>query len=260
VSRGAAALIWRIAPWGIAVTMGVATLFAVVLGSRHDERAQDADRKALARSAAGTLEASLRGTVERTETVAGLYDASETVTRAEFFRFAGPLLQGSSAAAVLWVEHVTDGRRRAFEAGLGAPIVRLGSDNRFRRQVRRPAYDVTVRVGSLGAGRSTVGLDVGSIPERAVALREAKAARSPRATSILTLAGSGEPGILVYVPVFDRRTSELRGFAAGSYLVERLNADIRAGLPAAPASSSPRTGTPRCAAATSTGRSCARSS
>ncbi len=216
----------------IAAALVVATLITAAFGFARDERELAASREDVARSASGALEASLRGSVDRTMTVAGLYEASLEVSRPEFARFTAPLLRTSNASALTWIERVTASRRRGFERRVGAPIVRLAADGRLVRQRARSEYDVVVQVAQRRPTRSIRGLDAGGDPVRAGTLSAARAAGAPRSTPILRIAGSLKPGTIVYVPVFDRRTGALRGFASGSYRVDRLDADIRAVVPA----------------------------
>lgn len=226
------ARIWRVAPWLIAVLLVAATSLAAVSGFARDERKLATARADVARSASSALEGSLRETVERTESVAGLYKASHEVTPDEFARVASPLLRSGGPSAVLWIEHLTDAHRSTFERRLGLPIVRLGADDRLERERRRPAYDVIVRLAQRQPTRSTLGLDVGDNPSRGPTLRSAEASRAPRSTPIVKLAGSLRPGTIVYVPVFDRGSGALRGFASGTHRVDRLRADVRAAIPA----------------------------
>lgn len=87
--------------WLIVVVLVVATVLAAALGFARDAKTLAADRRAVADSAAGALNASLLGTVERTQAIASLYEVSPSVTEADFATFANPLVRQSGAAAML---------------------------------------------------------------------------------------------------------------------------------------------------------------
>jgi diguanylate cyclase (GGDEF)-like protein/PAS domain S-box-containing protein len=214
------------------VVVAVVLQDAAVASIRGDE--QDNARKA-----SQELAKTLQTTAFALRSVVGLFDASETVSASEFHAFAKPLFGEQSALnAILWMPQITDRRRGAYEQA-NAPITE-GPPTTRQRAARRAVYFPVTYIET-GSSRRALGFDGASEPLRRVAMWRAIRRSQPQATTLVTLAGSGRPGIVLYQPVFaghavsttrGARGRTVGGIVAGTYQLDSLLASLSRSVPA----------------------------
>jgi diguanylate cyclase (GGDEF)-like protein/PAS domain S-box-containing protein len=192
-----------------------------------------------ARKASQELAKTLQTTAFALRSVVGLFDASETVSASEFHAFARPLFGEQSALnAILWMPQITDHRRGAYEQA-NTPITE-GPPTARQRAARRAVYFPVTYIET-GSSRRAFGFDGASDPLRRVAMWRAIRRSQPQATTPVTLAGSGRPGIVLYQPVFaghavpttrGGRGRTVGGIVAGTYQLDSLLASLSRSVPA----------------------------
>ncbi len=224
----------------ILLIAGILAATAVVASVVHDgvvARARDAER-ADARRAAQELEKTLEATTFGLRGAAGLFEASEEVSPTEFRTFVAPLFGEQHAlSGVLWMPRIVDRDRRAYEHAYG-PIMEGGPDAGHQAAAR--AVYFPVRYLETESPRPGVGFDGASDPTRRAALERAIEDAESQATPPVTLAGSGEPGLILYQPVFagravavtNARERTVMGVVAGFYRLDSLLASLRESVPA----------------------------
>jgi diguanylate cyclase (GGDEF)-like protein/PAS domain S-box-containing protein len=220
---------------GILMATGVV---AVVLQDDAVARIRDAEQDN-ARKASQELAKTLQTTAFALRSVVGLFDASERVSASEFHAFVRPLFGEQSALnAILWMPQITDHRRGAYEQA-NAPITE-GPPTARQRAARRAVYFPVTYIET-GSSRRAFGFDGASDPLRRVAMWRAIRRSQPQATTRVTLAGSGRPGIVLYQPVFaghavpttrGARRRTVGGIVAGSYQLDSLLASLSRTVPA----------------------------
>ena len=225
----------------VLLVAGILAATAVVALVLHDgavARVDDAERGS-ARRASQELEKTLAATSFRLRGVAGLFEASEQVSSSEFRAFATPLFGDQHALnGVLWMPQIVDRRRRAYERA-NQPITE-GLPNARRRAAERAVYFPVLYLETRSPVRP-LGFDVASDPSRRATIRRATQLSEPRATEPVALAGTGEPGIIIYEPVFaghavpdtgPARERAVQGVVGGSYRLDVLLATLRESVPA----------------------------
>ena len=229
-------------PLSILLVLGILVASAAVAIVLHDgavDRARDVER-GYARQAAQELEKTLQATAFRLRGVAGLFEASQHVSDDGFRAFVKPLFAEQDALnAVIWLPRITDDRRRAFERSHHQPIVEGPPDTRRSAGIRSVYFPVTYLVSQVT--ESALGFDAASEPARLAAIRSATRRSQPQATSSVSLATSGKPGVVIYQPVFAGHTvpptaalreRHVQGVVAGSYRLDSLFASLRRSVPA----------------------------
>lgn len=211
---------------------------AVVLHDTAVARARDAEQNN-ARRAAQELEKTLQATAFRLRGVAGLFEASERVSAPEFHAFATPLFGEQRALnAVIWMPQIVDRRRRAYERA-NSPITEGPPAARHQAARRAVYFPVTYLETALPV--RALGFDGASDPSRRAAMWRAIQRLHAQATTPVTLAASGKPGIVLYQPVFAghaipktraERERMVQGVIAGSYRLDSLLQSLRRSVPA----------------------------
>ncbi|MCC6527467.1 MAG: CHASE domain-containing protein, partial [Polyangiaceae bacterium] len=225
--------------WPLGVTLVVAVVAFVLV--EHQERGRielEFERRV------ADLRAALQGTVdanlEQLETVHGLFDASESVSREEFSAFSVQAVGMRQAFQTLqWAPRVLAADRAVFEAqaraeGLAAfAIVEPDGAGGLRAAGDRPELFPVAMVEQTSPAPATLGVDLGSVPEVRAALDAARHTRSP-AVARWTVPGDspveGDATVLV-VPVYEKgvahlggaeRAARITGFAVGLFRLADL--------------------------------------
>jgi len=226
----------------ILLVAGILVASAVVALVLHDSAADRirAAERVHAGQAAQELEKTLEETAFRIRGVAGLFEASERVSRSEYRAFVTPLFGEQDALnAVIWMPRITEDRRRAYESLHRRRIVEGPPDAR-QTAAERPVY-FPVTYLETDARQRALGFDAFSDPTRRRAIRRATQLSASQSTPPVVLAGSGQAGILIYQPVFaahkvpaasTERERTVQGVVGGSYRVASLLASLRRGIPA----------------------------
>jgi CHASE1-domain containing sensor protein len=207
----------------VAMTAGLAVLSVVILErerNAHDAREHDAL----------TQLAALVGTVDRELTglavSQALVEPGGDVDPVRFQVFAAELLERTAVSSVAYEPVVMLAERADFEATHGIVISERGPDGALRPAPRRPVYHPVTYVAP-PAIASAIGFDVTSDDSRRAAITEGVLGARPAATPVLELAPNGEPGVLIFMPLFgpdgaadgDR---ELVGLVSVAYRVSDL--------------------------------------
>jgi diguanylate cyclase (GGDEF)-like protein len=228
-------------PLSILLVLGILVASAAVAVVLHDgavDRARVVER-GHARQAAQELEKTLQATAFRLRGVAGLFEASQFVSDDEFRAFVRPLFGEQEALnAVIWLPRITNERRRAFERSHQRPIVEGSPETRRSAGIRSAYFPVTYLVSQVT--RSALGFDAASEPSRLAAIRSATRRSQAQVTTSVSLASSGEPGVVIYQPVFAGHTvpptaalreQNVQGVVAGSYKLDSLFASLHRSVP-----------------------------
>jgi len=169
---------------------------------------------------------------------AGFFDGSEAVTRSEWQRFYAQFdianqFDGVSSVGYAPVVRASD--RAAFEASMqaeGLAEYRITPTN---------DSDISVPVmyrESYTGGEPAFGYDMYSEPSRRIAIDRARLSGTVAMTGALELQGTGEPGIVLYAPVYTRgadisteaaRDTAIRGFVFVSLRTNDLFAHVQTG-------------------------------
>ena len=226
----------------ILLVAGILVSSAVVALVLHDgaaDRIRDAERGHAGR-AAQELEKTLEETSFRLRGVAGLFEASEQVSRSEYRAFVSPLFGEQDALnALIWMPRVTESRRAAYERVHDRPILQ-GPPNARQTAAERSLYFPVTYLETESRQRP-LGFDAFSDPARRRAIRRATQLSASQSTPPLVLAGSGRPGLVIYQPVFPghkvpaaraERERTVQGVVAGSYRLDALLASLRRSVPA----------------------------
>jgi PAS domain S-box-containing protein len=170
--------------------------------------------------------------LEALRSVERLFAASQDVSADEFAIFTSRVAALPGVRAVDWAPRVAAAERAAFEAALAAEsgvsrgIVPVpGVAGAAGAPVQEDLFPV--RFAAPGdRARARLGLDHGSDPARREAMRQATASGEATGTALSVLATTGQPAILVFMPVRHAPGAELRGFAVAALDVEVLVATL----------------------------------
>ncbi|MBI4954171.1 MAG: PAS domain S-box protein [Myxococcales bacterium] len=239
---------WRNRRAAVAGPLGVTLVVAVVAFVLVERQERGRIELEFERRVAD-LRAALQGTVdanlEQLETVHGLFDASESVSREEFAAFNVQAVGMRQAFQTLqWAPRVLAADRSVFEAqaraeGLAAfAIVEPDGAGGLRAAGDRPELFPVAMVEQTSPAPATLGIDLGSVPEVRAALDAARHTRSP-AVARWTVPGDTpiEDGATVLVvPVYEKgvahlggaeRANRITGFAVGLFRLADL-VEVRA--------------------------------
>jgi diguanylate cyclase (GGDEF)-like protein/PAS domain S-box-containing protein len=214
----------------IGVVLVLVTAITAAVGFSYDARQREVAHTDMRRAALQSLSAELDGLVSTTHQVAGLFSASQGVSKREFRTFTLPLLRDGSASAFGWVPRVTDAERATWEREHGFPISQLDANGKAVPAPRRASYDPTELLETAFDVKVPPGLDADAQPARLRALRAAARLSEPQATPVTVLHGSNASGILVYAPV-RHADGRLLGSAVGTFRVSQLTQAMSAVLP-----------------------------
>lgn len=171
------------------------------------------------------LESNVALTVNNVISLGALFDASPSIDRQSFDRFAAPLLARNQAIQALeWVPRVPERQRRKYEQ-----IGRHGfADFRFTERIsttamlsagERKEYFPVFYVAPLKGNEKALGFDLASDPVRRKALQHAADSGTLVATSRIRLVQetSDQYGFLVYRPIYrgDRQPTSIEGRRVG---------------------------------------------
>lgn len=210
---------------------------------RHEERANFrsiADRQVFA------VEQMLKRNIETVQSLGGLFDASELVSRSEFTIFARQLVERvEGVQALSWNPRVSSGhlvdlKRLARREGMREyDFYERDADGHRTKLSDRDDYTVVLYVEPVEKNRAALGYDIGSDPTRRAALDRARDTGRIVATAPVTLVQERgkQLAILVLRPVYINavrpdaeavRRQSIKGYAVGVYRIgDILDAAIR---------------------------------
>jgi signal transduction histidine kinase/CheY-like chemotaxis protein len=217
---------------------------------------RDGERRALARQVdqlaqehMALLRSKIGGSMEVLQATVSLWEVHLVASRQEFGMFVRrSLQQHPELKALQWIPRVAAEDRAAYERAayedgyLDFQLTELAGE-RPRPAAARSEYFPAFFVEPLSGNESSLGLDLGTNPQRRLALERARDTGQGAATGPLALApaGTAGPGFLVFLPVYNRaaatgtvaeKRQALMGFVAGEFrfadLVRSAFADLAA--------------------------------
>lgn len=166
---------------------------------------------------------------------AGFFDGSEAVTRDEWRRFFVQFdvpTQFLGVSAVGYAPIVRSGDLPAFEATMRSDGL---SDYAITPTSSRDIYTPIMYAESFRGGQPQFGFDMYSDPARQLAMDAARDTGAVTMTDSLELVNSDLPGVLLYIPVYNRgvsletvadRQAAVRGFVFASLRTNELFGNI----------------------------------
>jgi CHASE1-domain containing sensor protein len=221
---------WLASLLALVIGGGLSTAALLALRGAESRTIEDEVRR-IAERRALVLDEELEDAIASVRAVRELHGASVSPDRDEFKLFTADLLAASPALeAVGWVPRVPKARRGAYEASArrdGIQSFRFTEETPSgalvpaqRRDVYYPVYFVEPRAGNA----ALLGFDFASSMARLSALSRARDTGRSAVSSQVALVQTGEPGFLVFVPVYrpgaplrtvEERRRALDGFAVG---------------------------------------------
>ncbi len=223
----------RTLPLLVATVLGAATVTAALLGAAAD---RDTVRTARTHALEQTTQAAAAlgtGLEARVSDVAGLFNASQSVTAAEFSAFTEPMLEDSTAASLSYVELVRRDDRAAFERQTGLAITERSTDGKRVTANADERYAVVRYTKTVDDNEAELGTDALSSAVDAAAIAAAERTRTPQSTRPVMLAGTQGPGVTLYVPVYGAdagptATRQATGFVAATFRFQDLSIGLQA--------------------------------
>ena len=219
-----------------AALLGLAT--ALLVHTREDSRFHDAQDTAAAR-AAEHAESVTAQSLRQLSTAAAFFEASNTVTRAEFAILAQSLLAGEPLSATSFTQRVTLAQRARYEQEAGFPIVERSIAG-YRRATRRFTYFPVTFAASELEEAPPLGFDAATDDQRGAAMRRARDSGETAVTGTVPLIRGRGRGLVAYAPIYDpdlpgrtinQRRRALEGFAVGVFRTDDLLAAARSAAP-----------------------------
>ncbi len=223
----------------LSVAVPVLTMFAVVITvffnvNKAESKSQQQVFSEMAQHEADNFLARFHSDLELLHSIDAFMRASDSVNRQEFIEFtrfeinARPVIR-----ALEWIPRIRHSEKQSFEARAiedGYRNFRIveKSDAGWAPAARRDEYFPVYYINPFTENENALGFDLGSNPERLVALQAARDSGQPIATATVKLvqAADEQNGFLVFRPVyatsapvdtlFERR-EHLVGFALGVF-------------------------------------------
>ncbi len=230
----------RATPLAIFLLIAAITALSVFAIERGDHRRDDARLNETAKAIASAIER--RGNTSSAYLRAGaaLFGTVKSVPPAMFRRFVSELRLDSDyrgAEGIGWAEAIGPGDVATYEQRVRAENSATTTISPAPDGRRGQLTPVTYLLPDTERNRRALGFDMYSDPVRRAAMDEAERAVRPTASGRVVLVqeqGSGEPGFLIYMPVFDQvsEARRLKGFVyspfnARDFLVSALQLETR---------------------------------
>ena len=226
---------WGWARWHMLLPLGI-TIAALVAANAVVQRMTDnvdhARRQAVAKDAAHAMQTAITASVERLRSIQRLFAASERVTRAEFVRFAEPLVHGSVIEGMGWAPRVPHEKLVAFEVqarqATGRDDYRVfepDSASRPRAPAARAEHFPLLYGVPAARHQGVLGLDLGFELADRIAQEAPLRDLDGFGLTALTTRLTGERELIYYLPHFrggfDTRKADLqaRRTALAGYIV-----------------------------------------
>ena len=233
---------WREGRWK--VVAGLLLAFVIVFAMFADAVTRERTRFHAAfdrrsEALANVLERDIHVRIEQARTLAGLFEASTFVERAEFSAFArSDLERYPGNESFLWVPEVPLAARAEMEAdavrdGLeGFHFKETAPDGTYVPAGERPVYFPVYYIQPRRGNEAMLGLDLGADPVRLDALASARGAPGTYVTSPMAVTTGGIAAYYVIAPVrlgtHDEAAGSQRGFAiAGVRLADEVASLLR---------------------------------
>jgi diguanylate cyclase (GGDEF)-like protein/PAS domain S-box-containing protein len=224
----------------VTVCVAALTLVGALAADRQAKRDAQARRATLSAviraQAVDTVDVAIQRTVDLAASVGADWPAHAAI----FAAVAHGLEREPGINGVGLMEAVGAGRRKSFERAHG-PIETSASGDALRMAPPMAEYYVVLESARSSGGPRDIGLDVGGEPTRRATLLAAARSGQPRATPPVHLMSSGQPGTVLYVPIYRpspspprtaaQRLEALLGFASIGYSYERLRPALLRAIP-----------------------------
>ncbi len=213
-----------------------AIAFAVVWDLEKKKIAQEFEQDGA--DIVASIERSIETNLQNLESIVGLYNASENVTRQEFQEFTNPYLANNSAIQALeWIPRVADGERKAYEQAaredgfVNFEITEQNTNRQIVKAKSRNEYFPVYFVEPYQGNEAALGFDLASNPAWLEALQLARDTDKAIATAPITLVQKSDlpkKGFLVFSPIYQHNTltdsvadrrQNLAGFALGVFTI-----------------------------------------
>ena len=227
-------------PMATVAVLGAAVMVSgYLLISRTVQEQEKARFEALASSQAEKIRAHLEKNLDAVQSLGGLFDASEIVSRPEFAVFARQELSRVRGVRALswnpWVprQRLDDVRRLARREGaLDYDFYERAADRARKPLGTRNDYVPVLYVEPFEAASDALGFDAGSDPARRRALEQARDTGKTIVSVATTLeTGADAMGVLAFRPVYlngrapdgvSARRASIKGFAVGKFEVGQI--------------------------------------
>jgi diguanylate cyclase (GGDEF)-like protein len=207
----------------------------------YEDAQDDLDRReaGFATRAARQAESEIGMSAGQLSSGAAFFHARDGLSTREFDPVGRSLLARGLLTGAAYVPRVTDAERAAYERRFGYEIKERGPGGALRRAARRPVYYPITYAVADRVVRPALGFDLGSDPDRAPYLAEARDSGTTVATPITRLALGGA-GFNLFQAIYRdaelpateaQRERSLVGFIAGSVEVADLAGTTDAELP-----------------------------
>ena len=207
---------------------------AIFFNVRKDEQQQQQQEfRRLADLAIRNIEDEFQRYQIALDSLRGLFDSSQSVTRETFHVFAAQLTRHvNGLQAVEWAQHVTNSQRGLFENGQKDAAKRdftireRNAVGKLLPAADRDEYVVVTYIEPMEANRLALGYDLASEPKRRSALERARDTNQISATAPIELVQETrhQSGVLLFLPVYaaqaphttvEQRRLALQGYVLG---------------------------------------------
>lgn len=222
----------------------IITIYVFSLASRAEGYRQQEDLSQAMHELQSKLTTELTGAIDILTSIDAFFQASEQVTAKEFISFTTMQMQKRPGIYSLsWNALVTAAERPAFEASLRAQgfptyqITERTPTGQLVRAAARPQYVPVTYTAALASNLRSLGFDTYSETERRKALEAARDHGAARMTGRINVVQDEDDryAFIIFHPVYASRQApttqparrqELRGYAAGVFIVPELLATI----------------------------------
>ena len=208
----------RALPVAIFLLIAAITAVSVWAIERGDRASEQARLARTAEAISSALDRRGNTTSSYLRAGAALFSTVEGVPAPLFRRFVAELRLDAdyrAAEGIGWAEHLTAGEVVPFEARLREEQIGFRGVTPYPPQDPENIVPVTFLQPDTQRNRRALGYDMWSEPVRRIAMQEALRNARPTASGkvVLKQEGGGDaPGFLVYMPVFEAGTRQLKGF------------------------------------------------
>ena len=222
----------------IALVGAVLSAFASNLLNHHERINLASDFKFAAISRIDAFEQSIELNLAAIRVTKAFFESQDYVSRDNFQKFVTPIIKQNPAIRALeWIPKVSLADRESYEHKArteGFPdfhFTELSEDHEMIRADERSVYYPVYYVEPYIGNKAMLGFDLGSNPARLAALELTRDTGELISSGSITLVQTGQPGILIFNPVYKgnttlydtkKRNQNLRGYTLGVIQVNEM--------------------------------------
>jgi len=174
------------------------------------------------------LQQEINASLYEVETLGAFYTASDRISREQFRAFVQPFLaQNPAIQALEWIPRVTQNQRQQHEFNARQDgltqyqITQRQAQGSMVAAAIRAEYYPVYYVEPFASNEAAVGFDLASNDTRLATLKQASDHGLMLASARITLVQEmgKQQGFLVFLPVYDNGSTNLRGFALGVFRI-----------------------------------------